>query len=689
MDTSRLDGQPLAAATMEACVLCGRYEEALGLFDEISGGNMLADEWQWGGGQDRLHPLCRDLALRAMGGAARADDSDRAMKLFGEIQESGAGFITPEALYGILSTFENEGKWEEAVRFFMSLNLELPQTDLTIVQVEDVYSFLNNSYDNSLESNKVQHGMDLLLLPVMRACIACEQYGTALFCQQIVVSSSPESMVLPREIQHGRHPLIAHTALPAMVDSAYRDELIGATMISLAGLQCFDQASIIYESMEDALRSGEDMAQETRTLYDWICTESPKHVQDSFDHGLNSVLLQLFQLMTACSRATSLQEAPSPAEADLLSSSVSSCVQSCISVSQPMMGIFLGSWVESSLAQLKGLNTYPGLYNQGQSAVRVTDSYLAAALSAFASSGRNDRALELVESHFIGSFGQNNAKWMLSCNATIRLLFEIGHTKEAMSLFREAIATRRNPDTFIVAAKGLADNGEWQGTSEVYRLALTSGCLSEELSLLAMKSVVSGRTEGNIRVLRNIVDEISRHAGTSPETWVESKYWNLKRQLGFYAARSLMRWQDAKTAHLDELQLAIRLFEMRISRGLTPKFDSIRAIVSAARGFDEGYVPSYRDDLQNVPRDAPAWLDLFLRILRETESTALANNADFVTDVAVGLHHLGYENECAEYVQNAVARGVQVRKVALNTAIKASQHSEARHAADLEALTIN
>ena len=61
-----LSCQPLVAAAMHACILSDRHAEALAIFDELLCGELAtsASEWQWGGGEDRLHPACRDLAMR-------------------------------------------------------------------------------------------------------------------------------------------------------------------------------------------------------------------------------------------------------------------------------------------------------------------------------------------------------------------------------------------------------------------------------------------------------------------------------------------------------------------------------------------------------------------------------------------------------------------------------------------------
>jgi hypothetical protein len=60
-----------------------------------------------------------------------------------------------------------------------------------------------------------------------------------------------------------------------------------------------------------------------------------------------------------------------------------------------------------------------------------------------------------------------------------------------MLLFHSLLSGNKSPDTYTIATKNLAhQRKDWSGVENMYRLALSSGCLLEELSLLAMNSVV-------------------------------------------------------------------------------------------------------------------------------------------------------------------------------------------------------
>ena len=48
-----------------------------------------------------------------------------------------------------------------------------------------------------------------------------------------------------------------------------------------------------------------------------------------------------------------------------------------------------------------------------------------------------------------------------------------------------------------------------------------------------------------------------------------------------------MWWNETKTCHLDELELAIEEFEEQRATGLKAKNDVVRAIVANAKAFDD------------------------------------------------------------------------------------------------------
>jgi hypothetical protein len=176
-----------------------------------------------------------------------------------------------------------------------------------------------------------------------------------------------------------------------------------------------------------------------------------------------------------------------------------------------------------------------------------------------------------------------------------------------------------------------------------------------------------------MRGLRSIIAETAKVTGADPDTWIESKYWSLKRLLGFSTLRTLMWWDHAD--HLDELELALSGLEKRAALGLTPKQPALRAIVVAAKSFHEGYVPPDRARLAHVPRDRGSWIETIARLLLEAKDTTLLDDPSFIDDVTIALRKLDCGVECVGVVNDALDRGVRLHRRALEEALEAAAKS--------------
>ena len=59
-------GHNLVAAVMDACFICGRYDDVLDVYYNVQMSSDASD-WQWEGEYSRSHPLAIDLLLRSVG----------------------------------------------------------------------------------------------------------------------------------------------------------------------------------------------------------------------------------------------------------------------------------------------------------------------------------------------------------------------------------------------------------------------------------------------------------------------------------------------------------------------------------------------------------------------------------------------------------------------------------------------
>lgn len=650
---------------MQACLLCHKYDEALDIFDAAVDNASVATEWQWGGQRDSLHPLCRDLAMRAMGNSPQTGMSDRAVRLLEDAQSNDDTAISVEALHGVLSALAKDGQWDTAVDLFFTL-IESPEILSLLVRGDELDVSRDQPLSDKDRDTLLNEFHELLLGPVMRAANAEQEFGVSLLCLHITATRSRGAETLVQL----KTDVLSSPVCQLLQSSPNGDDLLASTMTALSGLGSYQKSLTLFETV--AYGGG---FSSSRELHDWLSAEIPRRKRNSDGHGWDMVLLQMRQVISACAAMQNQPDLLSSDDVHLISFVVASLIRGSINSNQPEMGVRVGRWVESSLAGLAD-NEYPCLLQQGHTALPLTDSYLSSTVAALNASGKLESAYQLIETHVQGGPVGAQKNWIfgiLTHEETVKLLASEGDA-DFLSHFYGAISLRKNPSLFSVTAVGLAEKGDWAGVADIYRLALTSGCNSEEISLLAMKAAVSERRPNLLPVLRGIINEVAKLVGVSQSIWLHSKYHHIKRLLGTVLAHRLMWWEDPKTAHLDELEYAMEVCEQKMAKGILPNNFSLRIIVAEAAKFEEGYVPSDRTGLPRVPTTTEGWIDVVYRVLRLAEETGLPYNPYFVKDVCLAFERLGCDEACVQYAVDALSnRGVQIPPAALAATLKASK----------------
>jgi tetratricopeptide (TPR) repeat protein len=650
---------------MHTCLLCDRRNEALKVFDNLAGGELqAAGEWQWAGGQDRLDPLCRDLAMQALGGDAGS--SARALALIQQAEEDGVA-VSVKALHGVVLAFENDGNWEEAVTLLYSV-LNKPHVLRSLAKGNKLeISDLESSPELSVE---VLQEFGLVLNTVMQACNAAGQFGVALLCLRLVELALPPSVVSPYYDLAKDQDEIVLSLVPVLCAMGNIDDCVATTMVSLCGVECPNEAASVFKAIRyksDVLAGNQTMLH-SRDVDDFARSEASRRKHTVLQETWPTTWRHIHRLTASFSIIKDTGEELAPEHTGLLSSALATTLRCCNATSQAQTGLHLAKWIEGANGSH---NSTEGMFG---ASLPLTDSLVAAVMEAYCATGNYGVALDLFDSQSITE--RRESHWMLSYNAALIALFSLGRREDGIALFRKALAINRNPDMFCIAAKSLVDAKQWGAVTDLYRLALTSGCLSEELSKFALVSVAAGHPRDQTRGLRSIIEETAKATGADPATWIESKYWSLKRLLGFSTLRTLMWWHDAKTAHLDELELALSGFEKRAALGLTPKNDALRAIVVAAKSFHAGYVPPDRTRLPHVPRDRGSWIETIARLLLEAKDTTLLDDPSFIDDVTIALRKLDCGVECVGVVSDALDRGVRLHRRALEEALEAAKSAE-------------
>jgi hypothetical protein len=351
-----------------------------------------------------------------------------------------------------------------------------------------------------------------------------------------------------------------------------------------------------------------------------------------------------------------------------------------VAASQPLTGIALVKWAEKRPVHVVSGSKDPCLVAEtgaDRSPIVLTDSFLSSVIEAFTSSGNYEAADDLIHVH-LGT-DRTPSEWLLSYHAAVKMLFAQGRSEDAMLFFHTLLSSNKNPDAFTIAAENLAQREDWSGVEDLYRLALSSGCLSEELSLLAMKSAteVQQRATNKKVVLRNIAEEMAKFLGASTGDWLESRYWELRRHLGGDHARTLMGWNDPKINHLDELNFALEVVEGRAAAGLLPEIDAIRLIVQNAGSVYRYALPKSRY-FPCIPHNHKTWVSVLAKGLDEAKRVQLFENSPFIGEAAQAWSRLGCDIECIHVVNDALSRGSKVPPAALELAHQVSENVRAK-----------
>jgi len=683
-NSSRL-GQPLTAAVMNACILSSRADKALEIFQEVVADPLRGgSEWQYGGQYDAVNPLCRDVAMRAIGASANDNLSELALELYQQVKNDEFQ-ISVDALCGVVKACEHDGRWEEAVELLTEF-LDRSHDPLWLVAGDDTVSILSLEAasvrdetphpDTILQQALAQIGS--MVASVMRSCNAAKKCGMALLCCQLVGDTLPTSA-------GNRRTAGKLEALSTMLLSCFggQEELVVAAMASLSGLGCHRDAVQLYsEAIEyfpaRAWHNAHDCYKYEQGCISVSSTVLPVPWESAYRH---------IQILTiACSLLRTGNKEPNIEQIKTLSSALGEAMRSCTAAGQPEVSLLLAKLVDGALtardntverrpfsignavASFFGLEEDSQPYQYSQTDNTAKDSLLsdtavlAETVRAYREMDRPEEGLQLLEK-IPASFGSgastakrrgpnSDSRWIPVVNQAIILLSDQNRIDDAYALFLATKVESQDQETLIAMATAFEKQQQWKDIIKLYFYALKTGLLSEHLAGLAMKAVVETESKEEAQQLRLIAKRISELSGVKEGKWLASKYWSLERSLGWNAARLLMWWRDATTANEMKLHFAIEQVEARQKAGLTPKNDPLRFIVDSVR--------HYKGPTETMPFSRTQWLDLLRAVLAEAERSSLWNNPKFVESACMSLYWLGGTHECVDFARDAVARGVRI-----------------------------
>ncbi|KAL3913862.1 MAG: hypothetical protein SGILL_006325 [Bacillariaceae sp.] len=697
---SKQYGTPLVAAVMQACWLCGRSREAWQVlqdsnllvthgvaFDGVSTTPGFGGEWQYAGDRDLMDPLLRDLAMRVIPDARIASSAVDEVSSERNLDESQATTnLTPlsgialdlyhqaldervtvsrEALLGVVRACEQDERREGALSILSSIFDEekefmtRKEVDPWIVPGNELLIEETGSRRNAHSSNNLQH-MGELLASVMRSCNSSSDFGIALFQLQtydMLLSTTNES-VEPSNNDISLDEQIGH--LLTRID--HPRGVLTASMVALCGLRCYQQAIDLYNS--DPENSANTAAS---TVHKYAVTAQARHGTLVLGNPWLSAQRHIGQLLQAVQ--TLAQDGNTSLLKDLgkmqhIGHTLGRAMNSCTSAHQPELSLHLLRWTSEIILQSQSLDN----------AELFGDSVTAETIMAHRWSHDEAGAVQLFEG-VVQKHESDLSEWRLATAAGLGALVANGRGDDAFMIFKTLDDSALCTDSFTIIGKHLSKQKKWREMIDVYRAGSMKGFSTEELSLMAMKAVTSTKIENRLRILRAIADECADSLGTDAKTWMTSRYWHIKRELGFFHARLLMWWNDPDLALVDELNLAIK--EFHSSNELRPKNDVVRAIVGGVNLLQLGGLKNLKG-YERVPRTAEQWSSLLDELVEATRGSPIQFDPNFVDNVVRAYKSLGSNRECVDYIAELMGtEGARVRKSTLSDALEAARLEEA------------
>ena len=695
-DNAERLGQPLVAAAMLACVECSQYDTALNVYTEsMSNPSLGGSEWQWGGGFDIVHPVSRDLALRCMGRSSKGGWGAQAMDIFrNQIIAEGAA-ISSDALLGLIMTLERDGEWQLAFEILNTL-LRKSGSSGSSTRRRDEWTIFPQTIDVQARDHSSTDAItdvgisDNMLSSIMNACNSCGEFGLALLCDRMVAIQRGQIASVMDATNNSQYTIATTLVASRQCDALQSERLLLSQMSSLCGLKCYDDAVALFDEISQAAADKEWRQAK-------VCAEfaSAEASLDSTAFVKSQAWKTAFRHMNRiCVAARILGEEKgedlSKEEALILADALGHCMSFCNDAGQPRAGLALaervigfldssnrgGRSLGSSIMSFLGIGEGSGKSKPnsvlGSDKFEGSDLLLSSTMRCYHLLDRSADAIDLffdtVDRISMAEKEDEHSDFLHSWNVAIALLFHEGRSEEAMNLYDALEDHLKTPETFIVAAKGLASQQNWRGISQVYTRALKEHCLSEDLALLAMKAVVEQELDGKIGTLRSISDEVAEMEGLSSMGWIQTRYWTLKRELGWRFARLLMWWNDPNTASEEELLRAVEQLEAAKNDGTIPKNDDLRCIVRYASFKINREGEDTFGSLQSSQL-----IELVLEAILEAQRTSLWTQPSFITSSAASLRALSANKECVQLVRDALSQGIRVSKRALKEALGAAQ----------------
>lgn len=518
---------------MLACIECSQPYKALYAYNFFLSSNQgTASEWQWSGGQlTAAKPICRDLALQAMGSVRKGGFSRDAIELFGEILNEDSPF-SRNALLGVAHSLEHDGNWEYSIQlltsFIDTIRNEGPSSWRILSDPSEFQG--GNTGESFITPEERLDLLSQVLASTMRVCNAEGEQGLALLLYSIANISYKSGRPGPSE-----DTTSIATKILSQKMVVKNEEILEACTEAFYWLGCFPIANNLQNRAVVPDSNGSTKV--SRNNESWtnafVAIERVLEATNQLDVSKMTDDCQLLFKRGLARAMDHCIDAKQPATAIYLFHHVSATFTKKDSSLAGRVKSFFG--VDASTSQAIFQNKYAIDFTE----LHLSDSVLAAIIRAYGKMGRPDKARS---AYYDGTMNSDGSTIMAqSANNMLDVLLDFD-VDESMPFLNTMDVRCLNPSTFMLVAKRYAEMGIWPKIGEVYNSARNAGCISEELGLITMKAVCESELlNGKVNILRKIILDITRLVGMKSDEYINAKYWQIKRYVGFHHARVSLR----------------------------------------------------------------------------------------------------------------------------------------------------
>ena len=569
-----------------------------------------------------------------------------------------------EAFIGVLLACEKDKEWKIA----FDVMLAVMQKERTSRWLRDgsTLDIPQNQTSTKAEQPFPSKDATVAALEVfMRTCNASGQFGVALLGAQLFSLLYTGGAGRPMDFAGSS---ISQLLTSIASKSSSPAELLATSVASLCGAHSRDAAREIAGMLVDSSSHPTTVLIDVSALHQYASFEETGYDWSELWGQMSNTVQYFFALKDSGVQLS---------EEDQETASFALCklLRQLSAARGADAGIPLLFWLmDLKLSDRASLSGQSLVKTIGSSSIlQLSDSLLSVTMEVMAQHEGNSTALDLYEA----SRQDDQTCRILSSIAALNALFEGGRKEETFRLFELVLARVRNPDLFRVMATKLFESGEHDAVTGVYKLALSSGCMSESLNLLTIHSVSRLGSTKRIIIQQEIANEAGQLAGDElPSQWVARHYWNLKKRIRKGELSKLLLWYDQNT-DLDELQLALDILKAKSELGCAPHIESLQTIAIAGSRYHADYVPSDKRHIPLVPKSRDEWYKIINGTLTLAEETKLSRDSRFMSHMVIALVKLGCVGEPADLVNRCLSRGILLEEPALDQVTSGVPESEA------------